>query len=323
MSKNTTNAFLYRISKYYYMDNMSQAEIAKIEGISRSQVAKMLDRARSLGIVRISIALPAESQMDELQNMLAEKFSLRRVLILDIDESNYASIDDIHYINDSATLAASIAAEWISEGTRVGVGWGRSTYCLAKNLQPTREDSGKQFVPMCNGFGQNSKYLQPSLTANAFAEKFGASCFFLNPLIAQLDQKYWAVIDQQLISEAKEVWESLDTAIFSVGSMIKDQNPYYTELLKDELKGETLRSNMCGVINSWAYDKMGKIAPNRVGMSPFSYDISRLTNLQNSICFAQGATKARAIYWAAKHRFFTSLITDVSTARLLLELEEE
>ena len=55
MPKKVDSLLIYNIAKYYYKDGLEQDEIARRIGISRSQVSRLLDKARRMGIVQFKI----------------------------------------------------------------------------------------------------------------------------------------------------------------------------------------------------------------------------------------------------------------------------
>ena len=55
MTKKPELTLLYSIARSYYVDKLSQSQIAEMENISRSQISRLLDRAEKLGIVSISV----------------------------------------------------------------------------------------------------------------------------------------------------------------------------------------------------------------------------------------------------------------------------
>ena len=72
---------IYRIAKYYYLDNLSQNEISKIEQISRPQVSRYLKRARELGCVHIDITFPKVINEDYLVQNLKDKYHVEHAVI--------------------------------------------------------------------------------------------------------------------------------------------------------------------------------------------------------------------------------------------------
>ena len=56
------NEQLFRIAQMYYEDDLTQEEISKELHISRSNISKMLKRARNVGIVEIVVHRPQEEE---------------------------------------------------------------------------------------------------------------------------------------------------------------------------------------------------------------------------------------------------------------------
>src|SRR4029077_15727855 len=68
------------VARRYYLDGASKSEIAVELGLSRFKVARMLDRARSSGLVRIELHYEGEIDLD-LSVRLGAKYGLRRCLV--------------------------------------------------------------------------------------------------------------------------------------------------------------------------------------------------------------------------------------------------
>ncbi len=56
------NEQLFQIAQMYYEQNLTQEEISKKVHISRSNISKMLKRARNVGIVEIVVHCPQEEE---------------------------------------------------------------------------------------------------------------------------------------------------------------------------------------------------------------------------------------------------------------------
>ncbi|MDN3480639.1 hypothetical protein QMA10_01690 [Arthrobacter sp. APC 3897] len=63
---------LARIGRDYYLHNHSKVDIARRFGISRFQVARYLEEARALGIVRIDVRFPEAVSGPDPQQLAAE-----------------------------------------------------------------------------------------------------------------------------------------------------------------------------------------------------------------------------------------------------------
>lgn len=51
---------LLKVAEMYYLDRMNQNDIAKIIGVSRPSISRMLEEAREKQIVKITIEAPFE-----------------------------------------------------------------------------------------------------------------------------------------------------------------------------------------------------------------------------------------------------------------------
>ena len=88
MPRNHTDMMqMYRIAKMYYMDGLTQEQIAAAESISRSQISRLLTQARSRGIVEITVRMPERISLNELRRDLIRELKLKDVTIAPLSES--------------------------------------------------------------------------------------------------------------------------------------------------------------------------------------------------------------------------------------------
>ena len=71
---------LTQISFLYYEKNMTQQEISKITGLSRIKVSRLLQKAKDMGIVKITVDY--SGSFLEMENKIAEKYKLKDVIII-------------------------------------------------------------------------------------------------------------------------------------------------------------------------------------------------------------------------------------------------
>src|SRR5579863_2790758 len=75
------------VARRFYIDGASKSEIAVELGLSRFRVARMLDWARSSGLVRIELHYEGEIDLD-LSVRLGTKYGLQRCLVIDSPEDD-------------------------------------------------------------------------------------------------------------------------------------------------------------------------------------------------------------------------------------------
>ena len=83
---------VYRIAKNYYIDGYGQKEIAKMTGISRPQISRLIKRGQEMGIVKIEVSLPETIEVKELEMELASCLGVGSSIIIPSDRT--ADIDN-------------------------------------------------------------------------------------------------------------------------------------------------------------------------------------------------------------------------------------
>src|SRR6516162_1814509 len=119
----TSEELLLRVAWYYYKDELTQDEIARRLSVSRASVGRLLDRARRVGLV--SITLNAE-YLDafELSGELRRTFGLAEALVVPDHEKEPA---DHHTLNARIGLGgAQFMSTHLRPGGSLGVGWGET-----------------------------------------------------------------------------------------------------------------------------------------------------------------------------------------------------
>src|SRR5258706_4429711 len=79
------------VARRYYLDGRSKVEIAEEFALSRFKVARMLDDARTSGLVRIEIGHPGVIDV-ELSAQLMETLGLTHCVVTDTPDDHPASL---------------------------------------------------------------------------------------------------------------------------------------------------------------------------------------------------------------------------------------
>ncbi len=83
---------LYRIAQAYYVDGLTQKEIANRFGLSRPKVSRLLQKGRNNGIISISL-LPPPNGLADLERELERRFCLREVVVVPVsDPAHHPSV---------------------------------------------------------------------------------------------------------------------------------------------------------------------------------------------------------------------------------------
>src|SRR5580704_15703419 len=114
---------LLRVAWFYYKDELTQDEIARRLSVSRASVGRMLDRARKVGLVSISLNAEHLSAF-EVSKQLREAFGLAEALVI---PDHQADGGDRHGLNARLGLGgAQFMSTHLRPGGTLGVGWGET-----------------------------------------------------------------------------------------------------------------------------------------------------------------------------------------------------
>jgi DNA-binding transcriptional regulator LsrR (DeoR family) len=136
------------VARLYYIDGLGQSEVAEIAGISRSQVSRVLTRARETGIVRISVE-EYQARSRELEDDLVASFGLKHAIV--VRTAPDAAAESVR--RTVGYFAVPFVSELIRPGTVLGVAGGRTIYELVRHLMPTNGAEGATVVQLMGNIG--------------------------------------------------------------------------------------------------------------------------------------------------------------------------
>ncbi|GAF38882.1 deoxyribonucleoside regulator DeoR [Agrilactobacillus composti DSM 18527 = JCM 14202] len=138
-SKNETKKIrqILDISRYYYIDGLSQLEISKKMALSRPTVSRLLQQAKETGIVEIKINDPFQD-INSLKEQLKKKYGLKEVIIA-LQTSN-----DLETIYDAlGEEAARYLDKIVKNNDIIGISWGLTMKAIANHLTESQKDNVK------------------------------------------------------------------------------------------------------------------------------------------------------------------------------------
>src|SRR5579859_4961175 len=176
---------LAEVASLYYEENYNQEQIAKVIGISRSGVSRLLTRSRELGLVDIHVHHPLRTSFS-LRDKLREQFGLQDAQVLSSTSSDEALLGLV------GTLAARYLDRSIQESVSsmgqevpiIGISWGTSMLEMLKALRPQRRLPLK-VVQLMGSVGTSALAESdgPEI-ARQLADAYGGQCYYLHaPLL--------------------------------------------------------------------------------------------------------------------------------------------
>ncbi|HEY9055144.1 MAG TPA: sugar-binding domain-containing protein [Rectinemataceae bacterium] len=318
MKTGPDSSTIYRIARYYYTEGLSQEDIAAKEGFSRSQISRLIEKAREMGMVRISLHPPADLRSQELAATLSERFGLKSVLVAPVRAKAPAAKTSLAI----ATLAADFLAQELAGYSLVGLGWGHTVYQTAE-LLPTAEPGrpGPFFVPLIGISGDDNPDLQINTIIDRFASAFRSKGLFINIPSVREKGSPISQLDAQRLALLTQRWDRVEAAVFGLGPAPAESGMLISELPADYIQ-ELKKSPACGDILAQFFDPEGRLFVAERSLELLAFGIERLKGLKRAICLAGGPGKARGICAAASAGWLSDLVTDSETAAEMARLSE-
>ncbi len=314
MGRQTDKLTVYRVATLYYAQKMTQEQIAAKENISRSQVSRLLDKAVEFGIVSITINMPSDLDQAELAKVLARKLGLSEVLIADAPADLCRNGEMARQF--VAEKAAQQLPRLLSSCKNIGIGWGRTLYETSLLLPKVSGQARQTFIPLLGASGDDVQCLQINNIVDRFSERLSGHGIFTNILTIRGKAEQLSPIEQSRVDNLRSLWTDLDAAVYGIGTMPDNHNAIFSEFSGDYV--ETIqKSGTIGDILAQYFYPDGTCFSYDDRYVITSYPIERMRHLKKGICIAGGEEKVPVLLAAAQNRFYTTLITDAHTARLM------
>jgi deoxyribonucleoside regulator len=299
-------------AKLYYLLDFNQNEIAKILGVSRPTVSRLLQQAKSDGIVQISIIDPTEN-VENLAIQIEKKFQLKKAIVTSIPQ-----FEDHIIKNYLGEKAAAYLDEIVKDDDIIGVTWGTTLYHVAIELRQKFVKNVK-VVQLKGGVSHAETNTYASEILYLFGKAYNTTPMNL-PLPAIVDH----IVVKQAMEADRHIRRILETgkqaniAMFTIGSIKTDsllfQLGYFTDSDLESLYGKAV-----GDICSRFFDKDGQICNESLNERTLGVNLEELRKKEYSIVVAGGPNKIEGIYGTLIGKYANVLITDQFTAKFLLD----
>ena len=309
------NDLLVHISQLYYQQNLSQSEIAKIIGISRPTVSRMLDEARKSGVVEIIVHDPIRKNSD-LSIALRKKFNLREAVIISESFKHDIAMDRC------AEVTAQFLSGIMENNISIGFSWGRAIYAVCDAIKP-REYYNVTVSQMAGCLGTGNPHLDGIELAINVARKFnGTYTNVVSPVYVDNMLAQNALLASPQIRKALDIASNVDISITGIGTLDdKNSSLLISDISTKEEREEAKRNGAVGHILARFIDKDGNevFFPNHY---PITVPLSAMRSPKWSIGVTVTSEKAKATLAAIRGKYINCLIADEPLALELLRLAD-
>jgi DNA-binding transcriptional regulator LsrR (DeoR family) len=298
------------IARRYFLQDRSKKEIGEEFGISRFRVSRILDRARATGLVRITIDLPASIDA-ELSDLLRAAYSLRHAIVVTTPHEP-EQVLRAHL----GEIAAHLLGEIVEEDDVLGISWGRTLNVMTASLTTLARCT---VVQLTGAAGEVDVTENSVEIVRRVASISGGPAFpIYAPLIVDTAETAAAIRRQPQVAEAMHNFDRLTKAVVAIGSWDPPNSQLRDAMAvpeREALRALGVRAEICATL----VDDEGRAVAGDLMERAIAISAEQLRRIPEVIAVAGGPSKAAAIRAVLAGGFITSLVTDTSAARTLLE----
>ena len=305
------NRLRIRAAWLYYIEGMTQFDVAKKLGVNRIMVTRLLSEAKKRGevVIRIKSEL---TDLIELQQQLQERFGLEQAIVAPLED---AEDDPTRVI---AAAAGAYVSELMQSDMTIGVGWGKTLHAMLSYIEE-RALAGVRVVSLLGSIAQARRF-NPAEFAWQFAELFEAEGYLISaPAVVDSAQTRHALLENCGLDQILQLAESCDVALLSCGGITSLTTSYRSGHITEAARQSLIKAGAVGDILYHFLDANGTLVDHSVNTRLISMPLERLKRIPKRILVSGGAEKINILKAIMTSITPSVLITDEMTGRTLLE----
>ncbi|OQM77639.1 sugar-binding transcriptional regulator [Manganibacter manganicus] len=302
-----------RAAWMYFIEQMTQNEIAEVLGVGRVTVVRMLAEARARNEVRIAI----ESELGEivsLERALERTFGLQQALVAPLSTPESDPIPAI------AARTGAFVSETMRSGMRVGVGWGRTLFSSLPFIG-AHTLSDFKVISLLGGVGV-ARQINPAEFAWRFAQAFQGDGYLIpTPAVVDSVETKQALVERCGLQELFRMADTLDAVLVSIGGIASATTFYRGGFLTEAEREALVARGAVGDLLFHFFDRNGDLVGHPINRLVMSVEVDRLRKTPIRILTSGGQEKTEALLGAMNLIAPTVLITDEHSARRMLDAQ--
>lgn len=298
------------VARRYYLDGRSKVEIAEEFALSRFKVARLLEDARTSGLVRIEIGHPGTVDV-ELSGSLMRALGLRHCVVTDTPDDDPATLRE-----HLGSAAADLLSEIITADDVLGLSWARSVSAMATALKELAPVPVVQLTGALARPGVDDSSIE--LVREVARVSGGPAYFFYAPMAVPDAATARALRHQPEVARAFSLIGSVTVAVAGVGAWAPEQSTLYDATGEAE-RAELVRRGVCADVSGVLVDAHGATVPAALTDRMIGITYEQMRAVPEVIGIVYGDAKVRAVLAAVHGGLVNSLVTHSTMATALIE----
>lgn len=304
---------LGKVSALYYLRDQTQQAIAERLRLSRPTVSRLLQEARDLGYVQITVTPPRGLHLD-LETRLEDAFGLRSAQVVEWDVLQ--GTETLRHQLGAA--AAQLLSRSVAVGETIGLAWGSTLSAMVDAVAHTHTTNAR-VVQILGGLGPPGAAENGGELVRRLAQLLEAQAVLLPaPGVVATEAVRDALRKDPHVKAALTELDALDTVFVGLGSLtsndvLNDGHTFSKQARKELRTGQAV----CDIALRF-FDARGRPVRTALDDRILGITIDQLRKVNRVVAVAGGSDKIEAISAGLRAALIHVLITDRPTAEALL-----
>jgi deoxyribonucleoside regulator len=300
---------LVQVATWFYVHGWSQIRIARELRLDPSTVSRYLKRARSDGIVQVTIERPSR-ELTGIGRALAERYGLLRALVVEEEPDSILRV---------SAAAAEHLESHLTMGMRLGLSWGRTVAGTVRRLQPGTV-SGLTVVQLAGGVDPTAPDIQGHDIVSAVSTLYPDSQprFLHAPAVVESESLARALLRDRSVRSTLEAGAASDMAVVGIGNLDPAATLVRGGHVTAEDHEQLQAAGAVGSMNTRYYDASGKPVGS-LDSRTIALTWEQLGRIPMVVAVAAGADKAVAVAGALRTGALDVLVVDEAIGRQLVD----
>jgi DNA-binding transcriptional regulator LsrR (DeoR family) len=299
------------VARRYYLDGKSKIEIADEFKLSRFKVARLLEDARSSGLVRIEIGRPGAIDLD-LSGELRAAYGLLHAIVVDTLEDDPLALRQL-----VGNAAAELLSEIATRNDVLGLGWARALIAMRSALGRLAAHAVVQLTGALSRPDVDDSSIElvrdVARIANCPAYRFYA------PMIVHDAPTATALRSHPEVARAMSMFPKVAKAVVAVGGWDPPASTIYDAITPSERQA-LLRLGVHAEVSGVLLDADGTPVHAPLTERMICIDAADLGRIPEAIALVYGPQKASATRAAIRGGYINGIVTHTSMAEALLSI---
>lgn len=298
---------LVAVARRFYVEDRSKVEIADEFGYSRFKVARMLEQARALGVVTITLH-DQGTLVPELSQRLVDELGLTEAVVVESDGSEAVARQHV------AIAAADLLSQTLRDGEVLGMSWGRTLSAMTETLPSL---PGVSVVQLTGTVGSNFELSPVEIVRKVALNSGGSAHPIFAPMVVDNAATASALRQQPDVAQAIRMFGDVTTAVLALGSWDPVESQL-AEAIPDAQRAELLARGVVAEVAATLIASDGALVAPDFADQCIAIGADQIRAIPRVLLVAAGGRKASAASAVVRAGLLTGIVTDRVLAESLL-----